>query len=404
MFKIAIAILTLLAILVDWYIYRRGLRRGRTGSWWRIGYPIYAVAVDFVMVAALLLFRVASDGHSSWPMHAVMWIMGIFFLNAAPKALYALVSLGDYLVQRFTRRTSRIFGYVGTLLGILVAACMLYGLTYGRSRIVVHEIDLICSKLPSSFDGMRVVQFSDPHIGTLIRRDRTLKRMVRAINDLQPDLVICSGDLVNTHAWELDSAAMEILKGIRAKYGIYSVLGNHDLGIYIRDTIRYPMWANVEELVRLQRGMGWNVLVNRSEYLTNGVDSIVVSGLNYPIGYRHNGHVSHMAGADIAGTYRDIPDTLFNLTISHAPQLWDELLAAGKGDLTLAGHVHAMQMKFRIGDWRWSPARLMYDRWSGLYEEEGRYLYINDGFGYVMYPMRIGTNPEITLFVLHSEK
>lgn len=98
-----------------------------------------------------------------------------------------------------------------------------------------------------------------------------------------------------------------------------------------------------------------------------------------------------------------MPDSLFNLLIAHTPEVWDEALATGRADLTLSGHVHAMQLKIRLGGWAWSPAEWMYDRWSGLYEEDGKYLFVNDGMGYVMYPMRIGTYPSITVITLKSE-
>ena len=403
MIRIAIVVICVLALAVDYYIYRRVVARHGFGRWFRLGYVVGTVLVDVGVVVALTLYWNASDAASAGMMHAVMWMIGLFFLNAVPKMIYALVSLGDYLVARFTHRISHVFGYAGTLLGVLAAGVMIHGMTWGRSEIVVKRVDLEFAKLPASFDGMRIVQFSDPHIGTLIRRDRALERMVDTINSLRPDLVINSGDIVNTHAWEFDEGAMRILERIRSRYGVYAVLGNHDLGIYMRDTIQHSMRESVEELMRRQRQMGWHVLVNATEYVSNGEDSIAVSGLNYPDGYRHNGHVSDMTGADLVTTYGGVPDSLFNLTISHAPQLWKELLAASKSDLTVSGHVHAMQMKFRLGNWTWSPACLMYDEWSGLYRRGERYLYINDGFGYVMYPMRIGTKPEITLFVLHTK-
>ena len=106
----------------------------------------------------------------------------------------------------------------------------------------------------------------------------------------------------------------------------------------------------------------------------------------------------------MTATYRHVSDSTFNITISHTPQNWDEIRAAGKADLTLSGHVHAMQMKIHLGGKTWSPARWMYPRWSGLYTEDGKYLYINDGMGYVMYPMRIGAYPEITLITLRSTR
>lgn len=143
---------------------------------------------------------------------------------------------------------------------------------------------------------------------------------------------------------------------------------------------------------------------NESRYVRRGSDSISVTGVNFPIGKKLNGRQNvDFARCDFDAAYRGVPDSLFNLLIAHTPEVWDEALATGRADLTLSGHVHAMQLKIRLGGWAWSPAEWMYDRWSGLYEEDGKYLFVNDGMGYVMYPMRIGTYPSITVITLKSE-
>ncbi len=111
-------------------------------------------------------------------------------------------------------------------------------------------------------------------------------------------------------------------------------------------------------------------------------------------------HSSHIPAVGLDEIYASVPDSLFDITIAHIPQLWTPILEKRSADLTLSGHVHAMQMKFPAGERGVSPARLLYPRWSGLYEEDGRALYINDGIGCVLYPMRLGARPEITLVTL----
>lgn len=395
----AIAVISLIALLVDYYIYRRIIRKHRFGKWMRVGYIVYALAVDLIIVSALIFYRNSLDRESPQLLHAVSWVFFLFFLNALPKLTYVLVSLPDLLVRRITHRTSRLFGYAGTALGLYVFTAMLWGGSVGRSRIEVRRVDITSPRIPAAFDGFRIVQFSDTHIGMLIHSDRILSRMVDTINALHPDIVVNSGDLVNSHVTELTPEIVSVLSGVRAP--VYSVLGNHDLGVYIHDTLKLSPEENVRRLLTLQRQMGWIPLVNESRFLTRGTDRITISGVNFPANYKLNGHASSMCGVDLERTFDGVPDSLYNITVSHAPQLWDNLLVAGKSDLTLAGHVHSMQMKFRLGKWAWSPARWMYVRWSGLYEEGNRQLYINDGIGYVLYPMRIGTYPEVTLIVLH---
>lgn len=402
-----IIVISVLALVVDYYIYRRVISRHNFGKLWEIGYLAYAFIVDTMVVTALLTYQAASDGDNSVMIRFVMWVIGLFFLNAVPKFVYAAVSLGDYLIQMRTKKVSHYFGYTGTFLALCVAGIMLHGMTYGRSDIRVTVVELNSDRLPASFDGFKVAHFSDVHLGGLVCRDGFLEKMVGKINGLEPDMIVNCGDLVNNHYKELDDAAVRILQGLKAEYGVYSVMGNHDLGIYVRDTVKMPVSKSVREVIAIQERMGWNVLRNTSAYIHKGGGSISVSGLDYPIDVTLNGvsgHSSRLMGADIRDTYRGVPDSVFNIAVTHAPQLWNELLAAGKGDLTLAGHVHAMQMKFSARKKSWSPAKFMYNRWSGLYEENGRYLYINDGMGYVMYPMRIGTKPEITLYVLRSDR
>lgn len=397
-----IAILSILALVVDRYIYRRVIRRHNFGRVWNVGYVIYALIVDMSVLASLIAYKSASAKESVVLMQFIMCMIFLFFLNIMPKLVYTFVSLFDYAVRAFTHRRSHLFGRIGTVLALVVAAVMLWGATVGRSSIEVRRVAISSDRLPRSFDGFRIVQFSDTHLGTMIGADAAMKRMVDTINSLNADMVVQSGDLVNITSTELTDHLASTLSKIESRYGVFSVLGNHDLGFYIPETSPVTPAQSVIELSLKQRAMGWNLLINESVHIHNETDSISVSGVNFPAEYKHNGHDSGMSGVDLKQTYANVNDSTFNILVSHAPQLWNDILQRAGCDLMLAGHVHAMQMKFGIGGWLWSPAMLMYDRWSGLYHENGKHLYINDGMGYVMYPMRIGTRPEVTLIELRS--
>lgn len=283
----------------------------------------------------------------------------------------------------------------------LLGAVLLYGLTVGRSRIRVERVEVASSRLPAGFDGFRVAMFSDVHTGLLLGRDRVLRRMVDIINALDADVVVNCGDIVNYDYRELDGRVLEILSGIRSRDGVYAVLGNHDLGIYIRDTVAYPPQENVRHIVEAQRSLGWTVLRDSSAILVRGGDSIALTGLSFPEELVHRSHERIERELDLSEAYAGLPEKLFGITLSHAPQAWHRIMAAGRGDLTLSGHVHSLQMKLRLGQkWQWSPAAWFYDEWSGPYADGERMLYVNDGIGYAMVPMRIGARPEITLFEL----
>ena len=257
----------------------------------------------------------------------------------------------------------------------------------------------ICSdRIPEAFDGFRFVQITDMHVGTLVRPERELTRLADSVNAQRPEAVFFTGDLVNIRAGELDERTTALLRRIAGP--VWSVTGNHDVGTYIKDSLRFPAAGEAREVVARQRAMGWRVLDNETVYLRRGDDSIALSGISYDRSLARQRHDRTLPGYDFSTTYRDVPQELYNITAAHIPQLWEQILDAGYGDLTLSGHVHSMQCKIRLFGRAFSPAQLMYRHWSGPYEKQGRTLYVNDGIGYVGFPMRIGANPEITLFEL----
>lgn len=149
--------------------------------------------------------------------------------------------------------------------------------------------------------------------------------------------------------------------------------------------------------------MGWRVLEDETIHIRRGDDSIALTGISFTPELQEYRHSANIPDVAIEGAYEGVAEGSFNITLVHIPQLWDVIVDKQLADLTLSGHVHSMQMKLPIGKRGISPSRVKYKRWSGLYEEDGRWLYINDGVGYVLYPMRIGARPEITLFELKRE-
>ena len=257
----------------------------------------------------------------------------------------------------------------------------------------------ICSdRIPEAFDGFRFVQITDMHVGTLVRPERELTRLADSVNAQRPEAVFFTGDLVNIRAGELDERTTALLRRIAGP--VWSVTGNHDVGTYIKDSLRFPAAGEAREVVARQRAMGWTVLEDTTVYLRRSGDSISLTGLSFDPALRHLRHAPDLPPANLNAAYRGVPDSLYNITAVHIPQLWDQIAGEGYGDLTLSGHVHSMQLKIRLFGHAFSPAQLIYTRWSGRYDEKGRTLYINDGTGYVAFPMRLGAWPEITLITL----
>jgi predicted MPP superfamily phosphohydrolase len=149
--------------------------------------------------------------------------------------------------------------------------------------------------------------------------------------------------------------------------------------------------------------MGWKVLDDDTQYIRRGKDSIAITGISFSAQLQDKRHSSNLPDVNISEAYRGADKGDFNVTIAHIPQLWDRILDEGYADLTLSGHTHAMQIKIPVGRRGISPSQLLYKRWSGLYEKRNRWLYINDGIGLALYPMRLGAPPEITIIELHCK-
>ncbi|MDE5622271.1 MAG: metallophosphoesterase, partial [Alistipes sp.] len=290
----------------------------------------------------------------------------------------------------------------GLVAGAGIVALLVWGATRGRTHLRVTRTEVCSPKLPAAFDGLRIVQLSDIHLGTLVRPEHELHRIVDSVSALRPDLILFTGDLVNIRSSELDDRAMRLLGGLRAPLGVFSVLGNHDVGVYIKDTVAQPREASLAEVVARQEAMGWRVLADTPVYLVRGGDSLSLSGISFAPALRKQRHDATLPPAPLDIVYRDVPPSLYNITAVHLPQLWDQIVEAGYGDLTLSGHVHAMQAKLHLFGRSFSPAQLLYTNWSGRYDDGPHTLYINDGTGYVGYPMRLGAWPEITLITLRT--
>lgn len=266
---------------------------------------------------------------------------------------------------------------------------ILYGSSVGRSRFEVKETTYSSSRLPQTFDGYRIVQLSDIHIGSWIGNASAIERMVELVNAQQPDLIVFTGDLVNHRAVELDEF-QEILARLKAKDGVYSILGNHDYGPYFRWKSKQEQDENLIDLKQRQAAMGWKLLNNSHTFLVQGNDSIAL------IGVENEGEPPFSQHGDLTGAKAGT-EGMFQILLSHNPTHWRrEVLPESDVDLMLAGHTHAMQLQF--GDY--SPSVYIYPEWSGMYLEGTRGLYVNVGIGYVGLPFRFGAWPEITVLTL----
>ncbi|GAA6423726.1 metallophosphoesterase [Bacteroides fragilis] len=313
----------------------------------------------------------------------------VFFLFASPKLIFTICSIIGRPFNRWLHWSRKPFVATGLVLATLNAALILYGSMVGKDRFEVKEVTFRSPRLPEAFNGYRIVQLSDIHIGSWQGNAKSLQRMVDLVNAQKPDLIVFTGDLVNNRAAELDGFE-EILSQLHATDGVYSILGNHDYGPYYRWKSKRDQVNNLNDLKKRQADMGWILLNNEHTLLHRGNDSIAL------IGVENEGEPPFSQHGDLtkaqAGT-----NGLFKLLLSHNPTHWRrEVLPQSDIDLMLAGHTHAMQLA--IG--HHSPASWIYPEWGGMYMEDNRGLYVNVGMGFVGLPFRFGAWPEITVITL----
>ena len=280
-----------------------------------------------------------------------------------------------------------------SVLTLLIWGLVGYGYFVGFEQLEIREIEYACSDLPEAFDGYRIVQFSDAHIGTYTgSRQWLLQRAVDTINALRPDIVLFTGDLQNVYPDELD-VQVPILSQLKAHDGVMSVLGNHDYAVY-QDCDESQKQRNNKHTIQSERKMGWTLLLNENRIIRRDSDSIVIAGME------NWGKMKRMPRrGDVKKSLTGISDSAFVVMMQHDPTCWREkILPECKAQLTLSGHTHGGQVSL-LG---LSPASLSYDEWGGVYEQDGRTLIVSTGLG-ALIPFRLGMPGEIVVITLRKK-
>lgn len=272
---------------------------------------------------------------------------------------------------------------------------MWWGALFNRFALDVKPVEVTIPNLPESFNDYKIVQISDLHVGTFNTNTAYVEKVVNEINSLNPDLIVFTGDIVNRKTSEL-MPFIPILSRLHAKDGVISILGNHDYGDYASWKTEAAKQSNLQLMIDSQKRMGWKLLLNETEMINRGTDSIAI------IGVENIGDPPFHSYGDLNKAYPTLDDSVTKILLSHNPAHWQADIRGNKDvniPLTLSGHTHAMQ--FSMG--KISPARLRYKYWGGLYDDKGvtdNRLYVNIGVGTIGFPARIGATPEVTLITL----
>ncbi len=376
---------TVLMALPDWYIYRTYILRLKKQVWKRL----YWLPSTLLFIGMLITFI----GYEPRPeaMNRLSLLLIVFLCINVPKALFALCALTFRTLAGKIRHEFH-ESYIALAIALFSGAIILFGATEGKQHFEIKKVNIKSKDIPQAFDGYRIVQIADIHTGSWGTDTLPMQRAVNLINSLQPALIVFTGDLVNNLASELD-AFIPIFSRLKAKHGVYSVLGNHDYSTYIKWEHPDQQEAELDSLKAKQAQMGWELLNNRHVKLYQQEDSIAL------IGVENSGRPPFPDHARLneasTGT-----EGMFKILLSHDPSHWRrEVLPKTDIQLMLAGHTHNMQTSL----FGLSPAAFAYPEHSGLYEENGQMLYVNIGLGHLLYPMRLGAWPEITVLTLHKE-
>ncbi|MBT8274181.1 MAG: metallophosphoesterase, partial [Bacteroidia bacterium] len=274
-------------------------------------------------------------------------------------------------------------------------ASFLYGIYRGKYNFKVLNYTLHFEDLPDAFDGYRITQISDIHSGSF-DNTRKIEYGIDLINEQKSDAIFFTGDMVNNKAEEM-YPYLDMFKKLNAKDGMYSVLGNHDYGDYIRWESEDAKTKNLKDLKKLQKDIGFDLLLNDNRYIEKDGQRIAV------IGVENWGKGGFKKAGDLQKAIATLDKDDFKILLSHDPSHWEAEVVDDNYHfhLTLSGHTHGMQFGIEIPGWfKWSPVKWRYKQWAGIYEKFGQFINVNRGFGYLAFPGRVGIWPEITVIEL----
>lgn len=390
-------LITLLFInlTIDWYIYRQATHRCRRPELWGKIELWSATLFSLILIAGII--TPARQGSNN-VLLAKMWLIFTYGSVYIPKAIGVIVDLIASIPRLFGHKRIKPLTYSGIIITIISFCAIWWGAAINRFAINNNEVEIELTNLPEQFDGYRIVQFSDLHIGTFGNDTTFVNNLVNNINSIDTDLIVFTGDIVNRKSSEIEKF-IPVLRNLNAPDGVVAILGNHDYGDYLTWNSDEAKQHNLNHLCDAFKQADIELLLNETKMIHKATDSIAI------IGVENIGDRPFPIYGSLAKAYPTINDSVTKILLSHNPAHWVDSIADRNDvrvDLTLSGHTHAMQIElFGI-----SPAALRYKTWGGLYadENERHQLYVNIGCGTVGMPMRLGATPEVTIITLRRKR
>lgn len=374
-------------------------------------YIIFAVLAVLVLGNFLYQFTIGSQGRviskeKSYAIGFMLTIMAFMLINLVflfSEDIFRFLAAAYHRIfgkqTEFTIPSRRRFlSMVALGIAALPFSALLYGMYKGKYNFKVLKYNLEFDDLPDGFDGYQITQISDIHSGSFDDKEK-IEYAINLINEQKSDVLFFTGDMVNNKAEEMKPWADTFSK-LEAKDGKYSILGNHDYGDYVEWESPEAKKQNLDELKKLQKEIGFDLLLNDSRYLERNGDKLAL------IGVENWGKGGFKKAGDLKKAKAKIGKDDFKILLSHDPSHWEQQVISDEYHyhLTLSGHTHGMQFGIEIPGWiKWSPVKWRYKYWAGIYEEMGQYINVNRGFGFLGYPGRVGIWPEITVITLKKK-
>ena len=394
-------ILLAVFFIIEIYVYQ-AIRNITTNNYIRIGYWVFTLLAYGIILYWILTFNKASRDHQQ--IQLMVSAMMIFVLPKLLSVIFLLI--GDFTrfvefgFKYFTAKENyfperrKFISTTALAAAGIFSALAIDGIIFGKYRHTVRKVKLRFKNLPESFKGYKIVQISDVHSGSFFNPQK-LQKAIDLINEQDADVVLFTGDMVNNYADEF-KPFIPLFKSIKAKDGKFSILGNHDYGDYGAWNSREEKAQNIPTLKNYQAEAGFKILRNENIALEKNGEKI------YLLGVENWGIKPFPQYGDLDKALKGVPEDAIKVLMSHDPTHFDEVVKKHKTNvhLTLSGHTHGMQFGLDLKNIKWSPVKFKYKKWADLYESEGKYLYVNRGFGVIAYPGRVGINPEITVIEL----
>jgi predicted MPP superfamily phosphohydrolase len=388
--------------IINWYV-TNGLQVLFPNFFFREIFTLVNLIISFSLIAAI--FRLQSHGMDGFFKLATHFFVVIFvaeivaalILLAGDITILILAFFGHHDSQTYLPLRIYAFSIIAFVAFIIVVLIFIDGIIRGKYAYRVIKKKLFFDDLPSAFDGFTITQISDVHSGSFNNK-KAVQKGIDLINAQKSDLFVFTGDLVNNKSEEI-VPWIPFFKQIKANYGKFSILGNHDYGDYIKWPNDLEKRKNLQNLKDYHQQIGFKLLLDENVRLEKDGQKIDLLGVeNWGIGFGERG--------DLNQALKDTNQNDFKVLLSHDPSHFDAQVKMhpSKINLTLSGHTHGMQFGIEAFGIKWSPVKYRYKHWAGLKKEFGRFLYINRGFGFLGFSGRIGIWPEITVIELRLGK